>query len=321
MTFDLRSDWLAEGYGEEETAEFDAEITISAIEAALRELGHEPVRVGNHRALVAALVRGERWDLVFNICEGLHGFGREALVPALLDAWRIPYTFADPLCATLTLHKGVAKRVLRDSGVPTTSFAVVERVEDCDQVDLPYPLFVKPVAEGTGKGVHASSKVNDLAALRERCAWSIATFRQPALVEPFLPGREFTTSIVGEGERARALGSLEIILNDQAVGEAYTFDNKEQWEERVSLRLAEGALAERCAEVALAAWKALGCRDGGRVDLRADSEGRLMVMEANPLPGLNPVHSDLPLTCGMLDVSYTDLIGYIVESALIRAGL
>ena len=157
ITYDLRDDYLAEGYGEEETAEFDHPRTIAAIEEALQSLGYETERIGHIRALARRLVADERWDMVFNIAEGLRGFGREAQVPALLDAWNIPYTFSDPLLLSLTLHKGMTKRVIRDLGIPTPDFAVVETPEEIATVVLPFPLFAKPVAEGTGKGVTAAS--------------------------------------------------------------------------------------------------------------------------------------------------------------------
>ena len=150
ITYDLRDDYIAEGYTEEETAEFDHPRTIAAIEETLRDLGYETDRIGHLRALTRRLVAGDRWDLVFNIAEGLRGFGREAQVPALLDAWEIPYTFSDPLVLSLTLHKGLTKRVIRDLGIPTPDFAVVETPEEIAAVALPFPLFAKPVAEGTG---------------------------------------------------------------------------------------------------------------------------------------------------------------------------
>ena len=119
LTYDLRSDYLAAGYSEEETAEFDREDTIEAIENALSDLGHQPERIGHARRLVEALCQGHRWDLVFNIAEGMRGMGREAQVPAILDVYGIPYTFSDPLVMSLTLHKGMTKQILRDAGLPT----------------------------------------------------------------------------------------------------------------------------------------------------------------------------------------------------------
>src|ERR1700722_8822483 len=153
FTYDLRSDYLAEGYGMEETAEFASAATIDAIAAALASLGHEIDRIGNIHHLARRLVAGDRFDLVFNIAEGLYGTARESQVPALLDAYDIPYVFSDPLVLALTQHKGMTKHVIRDCGVPTAPFAVVETLADVAKVDLPYPLFAKPIAEGSGKGI------------------------------------------------------------------------------------------------------------------------------------------------------------------------
>ena len=261
---------------------------------------------------LAALARGERWDCVFNICEGLAGYGREAAVPALLEAYGIPYTFADPLAAALTLHKGMAKRVLRDCGVPTTDFRVVSSLRELDTIDLPYPLFAKPVAEGTAKGIHPTSRATSPSELRATCARLLEQYKQPVIVEPFLPGREFTTGLLGTGDDTRAIGTIEIILMEGAAEQhAYTYTNKEESESRVICRRAEPEWHERCAEIALSAWRALGCRDAGRIDLRADSEGRLMVMEANPLPGMHAFHSDLPIICSEVGMPYRDLVGAI----------
>jgi D-alanine-D-alanine ligase len=320
MTYDLRTDYLALGYGEEETAEFDRISTIEALEQAIGAAGHTAVRIGNVRALVAALGRGGTWDVVFNVCEGLSGFGREAQVPAILDAYGIPYTFADPLTACVTLHKGMAKRVLRDAGVPTTDFAIVSTDEEAERVELPFPLFVKPVAEGTAKGIHPTSRVLDRASLVKVSRELVAKYDQPVIVEPYLPGREWTTAIRGQGTAAEAIGTMEVVLLEgRAESHAYTYLNKEESEERCVFPMAEGDDARRCAEVALAAWRALGCRDAGRVDLREDAQGRLMVMEANPLPGMHPEHSDLPMICTASGLPYGELVRFLVEAALARA--
>ncbi|MFO1351695.1 MAG: D-alanine--D-alanine ligase [Gammaproteobacteria bacterium] len=318
MTYDLRQDYLAAGYGEEETAEFDRPDTIEAIAAALAELGHEPVRIGNVQALAKRLVAGERWDLVFNIAEGLYGFGREAQVPALLDAYRIPYTFADPLTAAVTLHKGMAKHVVRGAGVPTPDFAVVESRTDIPAVALPYPLFAKPVAEGTGKGVTPASKIDSPHALTVTCRELLERYRQPVLVETFLPGREFTVGITGTGAEAVVVGIMEVALRPQADTEVYSYRNKEYCEELVDYRLAEEALSAELGAVALKSYRVLGCRDGGRVDLRLDGAGRAHFLEVNPLAGMHPEHSDLPILAKLAGVSYLELVRRIVDSAALR---
>ena len=177
VTYDLRSDYLALGYSEEATAEFDAEETIAAVCAALTGLGHRIERIGGIRPLAAALVAGKRWDAVFNICEGLKGVSREAQVPALLEAFDMPYVFSDPLTLGLALDKSMAKRVVRDAGVPTADFMLIESVADIAKVALPFPLFLKPVAEGSGKGVGARSKVDGPEELQSVARGAVAAFR------------------------------------------------------------------------------------------------------------------------------------------------
>ncbi|HEQ72358.1 MAG TPA: D-alanine--D-alanine ligase [Spirochaetia bacterium] len=318
LTYDLRDEYLALGYDEDETAEFDRVETIDALERALSALGHTVHRIGHARRLVEALARGERWDLVFNIAEGLVGFGREAQVPALLDVYGIPYTFSDPLTLSVCLHKGIAKTLAEKAGIPTPAFAVIEYEADLETVSLPFPLFAKPVAEGTGKGIDAASRIEGPEQLPRVCAWLRESYGQPVLLETYLPGREFTVGIVGTGKNARVLGTLEIILREEAEAGGYSYLNKEECESRVEYRLADDTEAARAAATALDAWRILGCRDGGRVDLRSDAAGRPQFMEVNPLAGLHPEHSDLPILCEKKGISYLDLIGMILKSALQR---
>ena len=322
LTYDLRVEYLAAGYGEEETAEFDRADTIEAFERALRALGHDPVRIGHARSLVQRLAAGQRWDLVFNIAEGMYGFAREAQVPAILDVYQIPYTFSDPLVTALCLHKGLTKLVVRAAGLPTPDFALVQRPGEGHQVDLPLPLFAKPVAEGTGKGIGPTSKITDRQALGRICDDLLAKYRQPVLVETFLPGREMTVGILGTGDDARVLGTLEIVLLAAAEPDVYSYVNKEKCEELVEYRPVSPQTdpeVRRAEEVALSAWRALGCRDAGRVDLRSDTAGEPNFIEINPLAGLHPQHSDLPMIATAVGMPYEELIGAIIESAMKRA--
>jgi D-alanine-D-alanine ligase len=318
LTYDLRDDYLKEGYSQEEIAEFDFPGTIDALEKVIHDIGYQPDRIGNIKSLVRRLAAGDRWDLVFNITEGLYGFGREAQVPAILDAYNIPYTFSDPLGQALTLHKGMTKHVVRDLGIPTPAFAVVESAEDLSRVNLPYPLFAKPIAEGTGKGITSVSKIANQQELYDVCLNILQNFKQPVLVETYLPGREFTVGILGSGNEARALGALEIVLNPDAEKNAYSYENKERCEELVQYILVNDEEAKRAMDTALKVWRALNLKDAGRVDLRSDTAGVPNFMEVNSLAGLNPVHSDLPILCTQLGISYHELINLIIESALKR---
>jgi D-alanine-D-alanine ligase len=319
IAFDLREDYARLGYDEEETAEFDQVETISAIESALRSLGHATDRIGPACALLQRLARGGRWDMVFNIAEGMHGFGRQALVPALLDAYQIPYTFSDPLALSVTLHKATAKHVVRDRGIRTPDFEVVEAPSDAERVALPFPLFIKPIAEGTSKGISAASKVRDRSELTSGCERLLSRYRQPVLVEVYLPGREFTVGILGTGAASYALGAMELTLQQGAEPEIYSYANKKNFEQRVSVSLATDAVGFAATQLSLAAWRVLGGRDGGRVDVRCDASGNPNFLEANPLAGLHPKDSDLPLLCRLKGMPYNALIEQIVASASGRA--
>ena len=318
ITYDLRQDYLDQGYTEEETAEFDRAETIDALEEALISQDYGVRRIGNINFLVDELAAGKRWDMVFNIAEGWHGFSREAQIPALLEAYHIPYTFSDPLVLCIALHKGITQNIVRSLGISTPGFAIVQTMEELSMVRLPYPLFVKPVAEGTGKGINAASKILSYTELAEACERLLETFKQPVLVETYLPGREFTVGIVGTGKAARSLGVLEVLLKDKAEQHAYTYLNKEHYAELVEYRLTEDPAALIAEEMALAAWRGLGCRDGGRIDLRADATGKPAFLEVNPLAGLHPQHSDLPILCALKGISYHELIAYILHSAWSR---
>jgi D-alanine-D-alanine ligase len=320
LTYNLRQDYLAQGYSEEETAEFDSPVTVSGIEKALHAMGFATERIGGLERLAPALAAGRRWDLVFNIAEGLFGYGREAQVPALLAAWRIPYTFSDPLVLSLTLHKGLTKRVVRDLGLNTPDFAVVEEPWDIPRVDLPYPLFAKPVAEGTSKGVTgppgsgprpscAGSAWPCCASSASRCWW-----------RPTCPAGSSPWAWWGPAAAPGSWAWPRCTWGPSRAG-VYSYDNKEYYEDRVTYSLAQDDDAAAAADLALAAWRGLSCRDGGRVDVRRDESGRASFIEVNPLPGLNPERSDLPLLCGLAGITYRELLGMIVDSALDRAGL
>lgn len=319
LVYDLRKDYLEMGYNEDDVAEFDSENTISALEGAIRGLGYTVDRVGHGRALCQRLVTGEKWDLVFSIAEGLKGRSREAQVPAVLELYDQAYAFSDPLVCAATLDKGVAKKIVMNSGVPTARAVLVRPGEPCPALPFPFPAFAKPVAEGTGKGIDARSRMDrrrDLEATVERL---LATYQQPVLVEEYLPGREFTVGILGTGSKARVLGTLEVIVKPGAPAKDYTYEVKEKCEDFVDyIRPSDATLRTKVEQVALQAYLALECRDAGRVDIRLDRSGQPNFLEVNPLPGLHPSHSDLPMIATSVGMPYGDLIRDIIESAFQR---
>jgi D-alanine-D-alanine ligase len=303
-----------------ENARISAEVREQA--EAVRESRKRLLAVADEerQALAARLVAGERYDLVFSIAEGLKGRSREAQVPALCELFEQPYLFSDPLTAAAALDKAVAKRLVRDAGVPTPAFAVAKRSASDLAAWTDFPAFVKPLAEGTGKGCEAASLVQTEAELFAAATRVIERYNQPALVEQYLPGREFTVGIVGNGDDARVIGVCEILLKPQAEANVYSLHNKELCEELVIYAPASDDEAHLAGTRALQAYRALECRDTARIDFRSDAKGEPYFLEANPLAGLNPSHSDLPILAAQNGIEFVTLIGMILDAGLARYG-
>jgi len=319
LVYDLRKDYMAEGFTEEQAAEFDSDDTINCLHTAIENVGYQVERVGNGRALAKELAAGRRWDMIFNIAEGVGGRCRESFVPSLCELYAVPYTFSDALVSAATLDKSFAKRLVRDAGLPTPRFRVVETPEDVRRITLDYPLFAKPLAEGTGKGVDHKSRIDSPDRLFEACEYLLRRFEQPVLVEEFLPGREFTVGILGSGEDSYVLGILEIEIPKDTTSAIYSYTVKEQCEKLVKYSpYRKGSLHKPLEQLALKSYRVLQCRDAGRVDIRCDKSGNPCFLEVNPLPGLHPTHSDLPMIATNEGMKYEELIGTIINNALKR---
>ena len=222
----------------------------------------------------------------------------------------------------MTLDKAAAKRLLRAEGLATPRSVTVAAEADIAAVRLPFPLFAKPNAEGTGKGVDAQSRIDDAGQLRRTCTRLLQQYAQPVLVEEYLPGREFTTAILGTGQAARVLGTMEVSVRPDAPAGDYSFVVKELCDKFVDYRPLKGGQLQKDVEgLALASYRVLDCRDGGRVDIRLDRDGRPSFMEVNPLPGLHPTHSDLPMIATQEGMAYGELLAAIIASAAARYGL
>ena len=306
-------------------AEWDDPATIDAVAQALAPFG-EVVRLEAVASFPANLARS-RPDIVFNMAEGLHGVNREAHVPAICEFLGTPYTGSDPLTLALTLHKGRAKEILTHYGVPTAPFAVVERATDLDRVELPFPLFVKPVAEGSGKGIYVNNLCDSPTRLRERVLFLLKEYGQGVLVESYLPGREFTVAVLGNGNEARCLPLLAFDLATLPAGAppVYGFEAKWIWDTADhQLEIYEcparvpPALALEIERVALAAYRALGCRDWCRIDVRLDARGVPHILELNPLPGILPdpkLNSCFPKAARVAGFTYDGMIQEVVRIA------
>jgi D-alanine-D-alanine ligase len=302
--------------GDDREAEYDAPETIQAITAAIESHGHDVVPLEATpdfpRALMASSV-----DVVFNIAEGMAGRSREAQVPSLCELLGVPYSGSDSATLSICLDKSLAKRLLVDVDTPAFQVLVTGREK---LRPLRYPVIVKPNQEGTSKGISRRSVCDDEPSVREVARELIERYGQPALVEEYVFGRELTVGLLGE-RRPRVLPPMEVVFLDATERPVYDYACKQQWQDHVryecpaKLTRDELRAVERTCR---ATFMALGCRDVARVDLRLTPEGRVYVIEVNPLPGLTPDYSDLCLIANGAKIGYSTLIGEILSGAIKR---
>jgi D-alanine-D-alanine ligase len=318
--------------------EYDSEETVQGLRAALESAGHEVVCLEGDETLLDT-VRRAAPDICFNICEGIRGDARESQVPAVLEMLGIPYTASQVLTHAVSLDKVMAKRIWRDSGLPTAPFQVFYTGDEALAEGLDLPLFIKPSREGTGMGINGRSIAHDEAALREQVRWVIATYRQPALVEAFLPGREFTVGLVGNrlcnGDRPlsdfynaqgyHVLPVLEIdvsaVCGSNLLYTGYIKSEMPLAPQYICPARIPDELAAELQGLAVRAFEAIGGLDVARVDFRLGEDGRPYLLEINTLPGLNPTYSDIVLAARGEGVSYDALIQQILHLAARRYGL
>ena len=317
---------VAKSAGDDDShAEYDSEQTIARLAAAIASHGHEVVRLEATREIVTALP-SSGVDLVFNLSEGTHGRGREAHVPALCELWEVPFTGSDTAAMATALDKSLAKHVVAGHGVPTPRALLMTGEEPASAISsLRFPLIAKPCAEGSSKGVLQRCVVDDEAGLRAIVRELHAKYRQPALVEEFLPGREFTIAVLGtvdDGTRPEILPPMEIVfLDGTGPHPIYAFEDKLDWSKKIRYdrrATIEPALRSAIDDVVTRAWYALGCRDVARFDVRCDAFGQPCFIEANPLPGMTPGWSDLCMIAEAEGMSYDALIGRVLAPALRR---
>ncbi len=332
LTYNLRrGPSPSEGLPEDFYAEFDEEETVDAIASALRRGGCEVIRIEADEGAYERLVKS-RPDIVFNIAEGLRGESRESHIPAMLEMLGIPYTGSGPLTLAMALNKALTHQILSANGIPSPAFQVFESGDEELDGSLEFPLVVKPICEGSSKGIRNDSLVNDEAGLRKQVSRVLRFYKQPAIVEEFLPGREFTVGLIGNGEPT-VLPIVEILLDKLPAwaNPLYSYEAKWVWDvpgNPVDMLSCPPQIPKEVEEeigrVAVGAFRALGCRDLCRVDIRMDRAGVPRVMEVNPLPGLIPnpdAHSCLPRAARAAGLTYDQLICTILWQALKRYGL
>jgi D-alanine-D-alanine ligase len=303
----------------DEEAEYDAPATIQAVREAIVAAGHEVVDLEATSELPNVLAASPV-DVVFNMAEGIKGRNREAVVPALFELLEIPYSGSDPAALSIALDKALAKRIVRQHGILTPNFLTLQTGKERLPRELKFPLIVKPVAEGSSKGVHRTSVVDNEAELREAAREMIAKYDQPALVEDYIGGREFTVGLLGE-RRPKVLPPMEVVFLAGEAHPVYSFEYKQDWSSKIrydvpaNLEPAQLRALERAAREC---FIALGCRDVARVDFRMDAQGKVYFLECNPLPGLTPGWSDLVLIAKAAGIEYNALIAEILSGAIRR---
>ncbi|MER3524524.1 MAG: D-alanine--D-alanine ligase [Ignavibacteria bacterium] len=312
-------------------AEWDTAETVNAVRDVLAERYRVLMIDANDDAynkLVAS-----RPDFVFNIAEGLHGVSRESQIPAILEMLQIPYLGSDPLTLGICLDKSRAKEILSYYRIPTAGFRVIRSMDDFEDVRVKFPAIVKPLHEGSSKGIYNSSVVRNPDELTSEVRIVLETYDEPALVEDFLPGREFTVALLGNGKEVQVLPLVEIKFDalPAGVNPIYSYEAKWIWDQRdrpldvfECPASVEDALREEIERICKEAYRVLNCRDWSRIDVRLDAHGKPHILEINPLPGILPNPEDnscFPKAARAAGMSYNQLINTVLDISMKRNGL
>jgi D-alanine-D-alanine ligase len=305
-------------------AELDSEKTAHSYAQALLSRGHE-VQGHEGNSHLPAWLEVYRPDICFNVCEGFVGESREAQVPGLLEMMGLRYTGPGPLAAAITQDKPTTQRILHTHGIRVPLFQVFQTPDDAPRADFAYPLFVKPAHEGTGMGIRNDSIVRSPRQLRDQVARVIETYRQPALVEAYIEGRDITCGLVGNGDAVHFFPITEVDFSgypaelEPIYGVQQKVDYAACYKNKCPAPLGE-RLSDEVRQLTRRVFEATGCRDYGRVDFRLTEDGRLFVLEINSLPGITP-HSDLTLMAEAEGWTHADLVCAVLDAALVRYGM
>ncbi|MDO8661676.1 MAG: ATP-grasp domain-containing protein [Candidatus Omnitrophota bacterium] len=323
LTYDLKSDYqFKEGDPADANAEFDHPSTIDVIASAIESNGFKVERIGNAGNLLEKL-SSLKVDIVFNISEGLTGRNRESQVPILLEMAGIPFVGSDALTLGLTLDKVMAKKIFIAEKIPTPKFFEVSSVSELANINHhKFPLIVKPRFEGSSKGLSESSRVETREELAKQVEYIVTAYKQPALVEEFISGQEFTVALAGN-DPVEVLPAVQIKIDGKLKlnDKFYTFARitSDRLEYICPAKISQD-LKKKIDELALRTYKSVDCCDFGRVDFRVDSEGKPYVLEINPLPSLS-TEDVFKLVAEHTGITYEQMIGKILNSAIKRHNL
>ena len=323
LSYDLK-DSVAAGQEQPEDAleEYDSMETVDALKAAIEAKGHSVVKLGGGREFLRRVL-SEEVDFVFNISEGLGSYrSREAQVPSVLEMLNIPYSGADPQCLSVCLDKHLTKKLVSLEGVPTPRWSVIDRanVKSVDWVSLPSPAFVKPVWEGSSKGIRLNSLVRDPRQIQSTVTQLLKQYHQPVLVEEYISGQEVTVGVVGNSP-PRLVGIMGVVPRQKDADFVYSLEVKRDYENLVDYECPaklDKVVLNNIEKYALKTFQVLECRDFSRIDFRISADGTPYFLEINPLAGLNPRSSDLIIMAKLIGLTYNGLIGSILDAALKR---
>lgn len=336
MTDDVNQTMVVESVKSEATktdtyAEWDTQETIDAVKLALEERHRVTLIEANEEAFQR--FREVQPEIVFNIAEGFRGASREAQIPAMLEMLGIPYTGSDPITLGICLDKSRAKEVLSYYRIPNPPFTVLSSLEELSRAQVSFPSIVKPLHEGSSKGIYNTSVVQTSGELQNEVEKIVLEYEQPALVERFLPGREFTVALLGNGSAVRALPIAEMKFDSlpEGVNPIYSYEAKWIWDQldhpmdvhECPAHLSP-ELQHKIESLCIQAFRLLGCRDWCRIDVRLDESGEPSIIEMNPLPGILPnpdEHSAYPQAARAAGLSYNQMINGVLDAAIERYGI
>jgi len=324
LSYDLKQQTAqAEGLPDDVFEEYDSYETIAALAAAITSAGHQVTTLGGGSDFISRVLR-EKPDFVFNIAEGHGNYrSREAQVPSVLEMLGIPYSGSDPLSLSVCLEKSLTKQLVAAAGVSTPRWHVINDInelKDCDWGNFPFPVFIKPVHEGSSKGIRYASRVDGVALLKEAVEQQLCLYDQPIMVEQFIAGDEVTVGLIGNNP-ASVIGVMRVVPRYNTSDFVYSLEIKRNWQEMVQYECPaelDASILQKIEKSSLLAFKTLGILDFARMDFRVAYDGTPYFLEVNPLPGLNPKSGDYVILSQAMGWNYEKLISTVLETAMER---
>jgi len=312
-------------------AEWDTWETVNAVKDAISEIHNVTLVEANNDAYLK--LKELKPDIVFNFAEGLIGVNRESHMPAMLEMLQLPYSGSDALTLGICLDKSRAKEILTYHKIPNAKFLVANSMEDIQNANFDFPLIVKPISEGSSKGIFSSSFVKNTRELEDEVSRILSSYNQPALIEEFLSGREFTVAVLGNGDETEVLPIIEIRYEDfpEDVVPLYSYEAKwilDTKENNFDVfecpAKIDSKLEDKIKETVLRTYNVLRCKDWSRIDVRLDKNGIPNIIEINPLPGIMPdpnENSSFPKAARAAGMDYNQMIQRVLYSASKRYNL